>query len=352
MNSIKLLEGNINGAYCKVRFTSKFGKAIVNGKFYNYKKSNSHIIFYKENINVDTLNETNIYPKSFGIHLDNTLDFRDIVNKDILRQVKFQDIIEYYNANGSSASGSGGDVGDSKGADVGSVSGGAESRGLTILEEFTTGQGAKLVIALGSVVDFEGDAIVNAANERCLGGGGVDGAIVAAGGSSLDAARNLLPKITEKTETRCPIGDAKITSAPEGTTFGSLKARHVIHAVGPNYNDDAYKLNLRKADKLLGNAYKKSLEEANKVRATTIAFSLLSSSIFAGKRGKKDVIKLGIESINNYAKPHTTIYMVAYPESSPPYNEKYEEIINLLKATEEAKITFTNPRIKKIIRKI
>ena len=59
---------------------------------------------------------------------------------------------------------------------------------------------------------------------------------------------------------------------------------------------------------------------------------------------------MGIESINTYAKPNTTIYMVAYPESSL-HNQKYEELINLLKATKEATFTFTNPRINKLLEK-
>ena len=223
--------------------------------------------------------------------------------------------------------------------------------GLELLEVFKTVQDANLVIAYGSVVKFQGDAIVNAANERCLGGGGVDGAIGKAGGDSLYAARNGLPIQIKGTEIRCRTGTAEITSAPVNETFGSLEARHVIHAVGPVYKDEPpYDDD---ADELLKNAYKNSLKEAaeNKDDIKTIAFSLLSSSRFAGGRGKKDVIKMGIESINTNAKPNTTIYMVAYPESSRPYNEKYEELINLLKATEEAKFTIKSSKIKKLLKK-
>lgn len=244
------------------------------------------------------------------------------------------------------------DESGSVGSSSADASGSAEPLGLTILEVFKTVHGAKLVIALGSVVEFQGDAIVNAANEGCLGGSGIDGAIGEAGGGSLYAARKKLRiqlegMVKKKKKTiRCYTGEAVTTSAPEGKTFGSLKARHVIHAVGPNYKDDAYNLNLRKADKLLISAYKNSLEEANKARATTIAFSLLSSSKFAGKRGKKDVIKMGIESINTNAKPNTTIYMVAFVD---PKKKIYEELINLLKATKEAKFTFTNPRINNLL---
>lgn len=79
--------------------------------------------------------------------------------------------------------------------------------------------GGVLVLSQGSVVDFVGDAIVNAANEGCLGGAGVDGAIGRAGGAALFAARKSL-RITGVSEwgqrTRCPTGTAVITSGRFG----------------------------------------------------------------------------------------------------------------------------------------
>lgn len=242
---------------------------------------------------------------------------------------------------------------NAKPGDVSGDDGDVESLGLNILEVFKTVQGANLVIASGSVVKFQGDAIVNAANEGCLGGGGVDGAIEKAGGVSLYAARNGLPIQIKGTKIRCRTGTAEITSAPVNETFGSLEARHVIHAVGPVYKDEPpYDAD----DELLKNAYKNSLKKAaeNKDDIKTIAFSLLSSSRYAGGRGKKDVIKMGIESINTNAKPNTTIYMVAYPDplsNQYPNNQKYEELINLLKATEEAKFNIKSSKIKNLLEK-
>ena len=67
--------------------------------------------------------------------------------------------------------------------------------------------------AKGSVVEYTGTAIVNAANEGCLGGGGVDGAITAAGGEALHAAREALPVLDGGI--RCPTGQSKLTTAGE-----------------------------------------------------------------------------------------------------------------------------------------
>ena len=83
-----------------------------------------------------------------------------------------------------------------------------------------------VAIAKGSVVDFTGSAIVNAANEACLGGGGVDGAITAAGGKALADARKALPELDKK-RTRCPTGECVVTIS------GELKAKdYCLHAVG------------------------------------------------------------------------------------------------------------------------
>ena len=84
-----------------------------------------------------------------------------------------------------------------------------------------------LYIAFDSVVDFTGDAIVNAANEGCLGGGGIDGEINRRGGPTLEDARHELPVV--ENGKRCLTGDAKITVA------GNLPCSKVIHAVRPAF---------------------------------------------------------------------------------------------------------------------
>eukprot|EP01084_Bolivina_argentea_P174545 302339_1 len=69
----------------------------------------------------------------------------------------------------------------------------------------------KIYVAQGSVIDFSGEAIVNAANEVMLGGGGVDGAISDAGGAALKYLRTQIPTLPTDTYKRCKTGDAKIT---------------------------------------------------------------------------------------------------------------------------------------------
>uniref|UniRef100_A0A7S0Q840 Macro domain-containing protein n=1 Tax=Coccolithus braarudii TaxID=221442 RepID=A0A7S0Q840_9EUKA len=145
----------------------------------------------------------------------------------------------------------------------------------------------KLTVAAGSVVDFSGDAIVNAANTGCVGGGGVDGAISARGGYELQEAREALP-IVGSGYTRCPVGDAKTTIA------GDLDSKWVIHAVGPNYHhfDDE-----EEADEKLYAAYRSAMREARAHKMETVGFSLLSAGIFRGSRQLEPVLRIGLVAV-------------------------------------------------------
>merc|ERR1712183_343959 len=96
----------------------------------------------------------------------------------------------------------------------------------------------QVIAAGGSVVDFSGDIIVNAANSGGLGGGGVDGAINKKGGKELERARSELPIVSHDKEehstravdaVRIPTGEARITTA------GDLTCKWVVHAVGPQF---------------------------------------------------------------------------------------------------------------------
>jgi len=115
----------------------------------------------------------------------------------------------------------------------------------------------------GDITLEEVDAIVNAANSQLAGGGGVDGAIHRRGG----------PTIMQETDARypegCPTGSAVITGA------GRLKAKHVIHAVGPVWSGGSR----GEADRLAG-AYHRCLELAVEHGCQSIAFPALSTGAY------------------------------------------------------------------------
>jgi len=125
----------------------------------------------------------------------------------------------------------------------------------------------KIEVWQGDITTLAVDAIVNAANETLLGGGGVDGAIHrAAGPGLLDECRGL-PEL--RTGVRCPTGEV-VATAGHG-----LQARHVFHTVGPVWHDGH-----RDEPALLANCYWKSLQLAEKLGVQSIAFPAISCGVF------------------------------------------------------------------------
>jgi O-acetyl-ADP-ribose deacetylase (regulator of RNase III) len=128
-------------------------------------------------------------------------------------------------------------------------------------------QGAVLELVEGDITRQDTEAIVNAANNSLLGGGGVDGAIHRAGGPEILAECRKLGG--------CATGDAKITPCTH-RPGGRLKARHVIHAVGPVYRrEDA-----GRAAELLASAYRRSLEVAVENGVRSVAFPSISTGAY------------------------------------------------------------------------
>lgn len=158
-----------------------------------------------------------------------------------------------------------------------------------------------LVISRGSVVDFSyppnprSCAIVNAANEGCLGGGGVDGAISDAGGPNLLEDRKALPIVQDgDCVVRCRTGSAVITGP---NSYSKLQVPYVIHAVGPNYMRYRETSEISEGDELLSSAYSSSLECGKNTNLEAIAFSLLSSGVFRGSKSVKEVLRTGVNAV-------------------------------------------------------
>jgi O-acetyl-ADP-ribose deacetylase len=159
------------------------------------------------------------------------------------------------------------------------------------------GSDTTFLIANDSVVKFTGDAIVNAANEGCLGGGGIDGEVNYQGGIELENARKQLPLLDSPYNCkRCDTGDAKITIA------GSLPCEKVIHAVGPRFGYD-YEFDHDDNLNILENAYKNSMLRARESGLKTVAFCILSAGIFRGNCPLKTVIKRGMDAIAKNTYP-------------------------------------------------
>jgi O-acetyl-ADP-ribose deacetylase (regulator of RNase III) len=125
----------------------------------------------------------------------------------------------------------------------------------------------RLHVVVGDLTKLAVDAIVNAANERMLGGGGVDGAIHAAAGPELVRACAEVPEV--RPGVRCPTGEARITPGFR------LPARYVVHTVGPVWHGGH-----RGEPELLASCYARSLELAHAKGATSIAFPAISTGVF------------------------------------------------------------------------
>src|SRR5437868_887631 len=119
--------------------------------------------------------------------------------------------------------------------------------------------GRTLALVEGDITEQDTDAIVNAANQHLQLGAGVAGAIRSKGGPSIQRECDEIG--------HCPVGGAVITGG------GNLKARHVIHAVGPHGGD-------ADADEMLASATKSSLQVAEQNQLRSIAFPAISTGVF------------------------------------------------------------------------
>jgi O-acetyl-ADP-ribose deacetylase (regulator of RNase III) len=125
----------------------------------------------------------------------------------------------------------------------------------------------QLQLELADITGLQMDAIVNAANETLLGGGGVDGAIHRAAGPSLLAACRALPEL--QPGVRCPTGEARLTPGFK------LAARYVIHTVGPIWRGGH-----SEEERLLADCYRSVLGIAGGLGLTSLAFPAISCGVY------------------------------------------------------------------------
>lgn len=147
----------------------------------------------------------------------------------------------------------------------------------------TTVNGIKFSLQLGDITQQATDAIVNAANSSLMGGGGVDGAIHLAGGPAiLEECKRIVAR-----QGRLPTGKAVIT------TGGNLKARYVIHTVGPIW----YGGRQNEAE-LLSSAYRESMALAATHRLNSVAFPSISTGAYRYPAGQ--AAEIAIITVNSF----------------------------------------------------
>ena len=151
---------------------------------------------------------------------------------------------------------------------------------------------ARIEVLEGNITRLPVDAIVNAANSRLAGGGGVDGAIHrAAGPAELQAACRKLGG--------CDTGDAKITPG------FNLPAKHIIHTVGPVYRDGQHG-----EPELLASCYRRSLEVAVENGLKTVAFPAISTGVYGYPF--EQATEIALRAAADFLDQHETIEHVTF----------------------------------------
>jgi Predicted phosphatase homologous to the C-terminal domain of histone macroH2A1 len=169
---------------------------------------------------------------------------------------------------------------------------------------------SRISLIKGDITKLEVDAIVNAANSSLLGGGGVDGAIHKAGGKQiLEECIAIRSK-----QGGCKSGEAVIT------TGGLLKAKYVIHTVGPVWNGGN-----NDEDKLLSNCYINSLKLAEENHIKTIAFPNISTGIY--RFPKERAADIAVKTVKNYLKENESIEKVIFVSFNEENYQLYSKLI-------------------------
>ena len=165
---------------------------------------------------------------------------------------------------------------------------------------------AAIELLEGDITEQDTDAIVNAANRTLLGGGGVDGAIHRAAGPQLLAECRTLGG--------CETGEAKITKGY------NLKAKHVIHTVGPIYHSAG-----KKAPELLASCYRRSLEVAGANKLKSVSFPSISTGAYGYPL--EEAADVALKTVMDYLKSHPDILRVRFVLFGKDAYRTYEEAL-------------------------
>jgi O-acetyl-ADP-ribose deacetylase (regulator of RNase III) len=177
----------------------------------------------------------------------------------------------------------------------------------------TTIQGQTLELVQGDITHQQVDAIVNAANSRLAGGGGVDGAIHRAGG----------PSIMQETDRRypegCPTGSAVISGG------GNLPVKHVIHAVGPVWGGGE-----SGEAELLAGAHRRVLELAVEHDCRSIALPALSTGVYGYPLHLASRVALGtvIEFLQQHGQPQLVRFVLFGDRAYEAFRSTLEELVS------------------------
>ena len=162
----------------------------------------------------------------------------------------------------------------------------------------------RLDIIVADITTLDVDAIVNAANRKLLGGGGVDGAIHRAAGPGLRQECATLGG--------CDTGSAKITAGHR------LKARHIIHAVGPVWNGGGHD-----EDALLAGCYRTALDLARGHRLASVAFPAISTGVYGFPADRAARIAVGTVAAELAAGRHGLMQVIfcCFSETSAAHHQ-------------------------------
>ena len=170
---------------------------------------------------------------------------------------------------------------------------------------------SRLELVEGDITQQDTGAIVNAANTSLLGGGGVDGAIHRAGGPQILAECRRIGG--------CPTGEARLT------TGGRLKAKYVIHAVGPKYRDGK-----SGEPELLASAYRNSLKLASEYGIRSLAFPAISTGAYGYPL--REAARIALRTTMDYLQSHPEIELVRFVLFGQHAYEAYEAILREIMA--------------------